>query len=79
MWLYRSGRQMPAIVLFEYQPTRGAIHPQKFLRGFKGYLTTDGYTVYTKIENVIPTGCWSHGRRGFTDARSRSISKSWLQ
>jgi transposase len=68
MWLYRTGRQMPAIVLFDYQPTRGAIHPQKFLTGFKGYLTTDGYKVYTKIENVVVSGCWSHARRGFAEA-----------
>lgn len=38
MWLYRSGRDGPPIVLFEYQPTRSAQHPRQFLKGFSGYL-----------------------------------------
>ena len=46
MWVYRSGRYGPGMVLYEYQPSRAREHPQEFLRGFKGYLTTDGYAVY---------------------------------
>lgn len=68
MWLYRSGRAGPGIVLLEYQPSRQGAHPKDFLEGFKGYLQTDGYAGYKQVENVIRVGCWSHARRGYTDA-----------
>jgi transposase len=69
MWLYRSsGRAGPEIILLDYQPTRQGVHPANFLTGFKGYLQTDGYIGYDQVNDVIRLGCWSHGRRGFTDA-----------
>ncbi|GMA52257.1 hypothetical protein GCM10025857_36140 [Alicyclobacillus contaminans] len=36
MWLYRSGRDGPSIVLFDYQETRSKEHPRRFLEGFRG-------------------------------------------
>ena len=68
MWLYRSGRYGPGIVLFEYQPTRSAEHPKEFLKAFKGYLVTDAYAGYNGIPNVTRVGCWAHARRGFDEA-----------
>ena len=68
IWLYRSGRDGPQIVLYEYQPTREAVHPQKFLSGFIGYLQVDGYDAYDTLPNVDLVGCWAHARRKFTDA-----------
>jgi hypothetical protein len=68
MWLYRSGRYGPPIVLFNYQTTRAGKHPQKFLIGFKGYLIIDGYDGYNGLADVILAGCWSHARRKYTDA-----------
>lgn len=68
LWLYRSGRDGPQIVLYEYQPTREATHPQKFLLGFIGYLHVDGYAAYDTLLNVVLVGCWAHARRQFTDA-----------
>ena len=39
MWLYRTGKEArQQLVLYEYQETRGAEHPENFLRGFEGYL-----------------------------------------
>lgn len=70
MWLYRSGRDGPHILLFEYQPSRAREHPATFLRGFHGYLQTDGYSAYEKIEGVRLVGCWSHARRKFVEALS---------
>ena len=56
MWLYRtSGDTDKPIVLYEYQPGRGAKHPKEFLSGFKGYLHTDGYAGYHDLgEDVTP-------------------------
>ncbi len=68
MWLYRSGRYGPGAVLYEYQPSRAAEHPIKFLSGFKGYLITDGYAAYGKVPDVTNAGCWAHARRKFDDA-----------
>jgi transposase len=67
MWLYRTGREAPAIVLYDYQPTRSGEHPKAFLQGFRGYLHVDGYSGYRDIPDVILIGCWSHARRKFTD------------
>jgi transposase len=68
MWLYRSGRDGPPIVLFEYQPTRAAEHPRLFLKGFSGYLHVDGYAAYEGLPGVRLCGCWSHARRKFIEA-----------
>ncbi len=37
LWVYRAGTG-PPITLYEYQPTRGGEHPERFLAGFSGYL-----------------------------------------
>lgn len=68
MWLYRSGRDGPAIVLYDYQESRSKEHPKEFLRGFKGYLHVDGYSGYHDLENVKLVGCWAHARRKFHEA-----------
>src|SRR5579859_1005047 len=68
LWLYRSGRDGPAIVLFEYQPTRAGEHPSNFLKGFAGWLHVDGYAGYEGLSDVTLVGCWAHARRKFTDA-----------
>lgn len=68
MWLYRSGRDGPPIVLFDYQPTRAAEHPRKFLTGFSGFLHVDGYAAYEGLPGVRLCGCWSHARRKFVEA-----------
>ena len=60
MWLYRTGRIGPPIILYEYQMTRAGEHPRKFLAGFKGYLLVDGYAGYNKVQNVTLVGCWAH-------------------
>ncbi|AEF93529.1 transposase IS66 [Desulfotomaculum nigrificans CO-1-SRB] len=68
LWLYRTGRMGPHIVLYEYQPTREGEHPSRFLNGFKGFLHVDGYSGYNKVPDVILVGCWAHARRKFDEA-----------
>lgn len=68
MWLYRSGRYGPPIILYEYQPTRSSDHPRRFLTGFSGYLQVDGYVGYEGLPGVILVGCWAHARRKFDEA-----------
>jgi transposase len=68
MWLYRSGRDGPSIVLFDYQETREKEHPKAFLKGFSGYLHVDGYSGYHDVANAKLVGCWAHARRKFDEA-----------
>lgn len=68
MWLYRSGRDGPPIVLYEYQPTREGVHPKMFLKGFCGFLHVDGYAGYEGLSGVTLIGCFAHARRKFIEA-----------
>jgi transposase len=68
MWLYRTGREPPPIVLFDYKTTRSGKHPKRFLSGFAGYLQVDGYAAYDTLPGVTLVGCWAHARRKFDEA-----------
>ena len=70
MWLYRTGGDTDKpIVLYEYQPGRGAKNPKEFLAGYKGYLHTDGYAGYHDLgKDITVVGCWAHARRKFDEA-----------
>ncbi|NLB03323.1 MAG: IS66 family transposase [Bacteroidales bacterium] len=76
MWLYRtSGEAKHQIVLYDYQPDRKRIHPETFLKSFKGCLHCDGYEGYHKLpESIIIVGCLAHLRRKFFDAL-KTLSK----
>ena len=70
-WAYHA--PIENLILFEYHPTRGFSATQSILRDFKGYLQSDGYTVYDKIakqEEVIHIPCLAHIRRKFFEAQS---------
>lgn len=68
MWLYRTGREGPQIVLYDYQTTRAGKYPRRFLSGFKGFLHVDGYSGYHAVQDVTLVGCWAHARRKFDEA-----------
>lgn len=69
MWLYRTGSDdKHPVVLYDYQPSRSGENAARYLEGFSGYLHTDGYSGYNKLENVTRCGCWAHLRRKFVEA-----------
>jgi len=72
MWLYRTSSDAKnSIILYEYQPSRSAMHPDKFLDGWSGFLHADGYSGYHSLEkngNITVIGCIAHARRKFNDA-----------
>jgi transposase len=69
MWVYRSAEDCSEpVVLFDYQPERGQQHPQAFLSGYEGLLTTDGYAAWRTLEGPTHFGCLAHARRAFVDA-----------
>lgn len=74
MWVYSTGKHAKQhIRIFEYQPGRSGEYPLKFLKGFKGYLHTDAYSGYNKVEGITRCLCWSHLRRNFVDALPKDI------
>ena len=69
MWLFRSGEDgLPPLILYRYTETRAKFNAVEFLKGFKGYLMTDGYQGYNKLPDIVREACWAHIRRKFCDA-----------
>jgi transposase len=74
MWVYSSGQYSKhPIRIFEYQPGRSGSYPQKFLKGFQGFLHSDAYSGYNKVPGVARCFCWAHLRRYFVDALPKDI------
>ena len=72
MWLYKTGQLENQVILYDYQKTRSSSCPEKFLKGFEGYLQTDGYVGYNKLvkenKNITHINCMAHIRRKFYEA-----------
>ena len=71
LWLQRGGPPDQPVVLYDYDPGRGAGVPKRLLEGFKGYLQTDGYDGYNAVvavNSLTHVGCMAHARRRFSDA-----------
>ena len=78
MWLIRGGPPQRPVVLFHYDPSRGAQVPLRLLDGFEGVLQSDGYAGYNKVcqDNPIRRiGCWDHARRKFVEASKAAPQK----
>ena len=69
MWLYRSGNDGKyPVILYDYQPSRNGDHASTYLKGVKGYIHSDGYSGYNKLNGITRCGCWAHLRRKFVEA-----------
>jgi transposase len=71
LWLQRGGPPDKPVVLYDYDPGRGAGVPTRLLTGFTGYLQTDGYDGYNAVvakNKLMHVGCMAHARRKFSDA-----------
>ena len=80
MWIYTSGSDgLPKIVLYEYQPGRGGVYSQQFLKGFQGMIQCDGYQGYNKVEDVLLACCMAHCRRKFFEALPAERKKKRLE
>jgi transposase len=58
-------------VVFDFEMTRSKQVAKDFFKDYGGILHTDGYVAYEKdigTRDLIHACCWSHARRGFTDA-----------
>ncbi|MEQ8197631.1 MAG: IS66 family transposase [Clostridiaceae bacterium] len=75
MWVYSTseGSKTP-MRLFDYQPSRSGDCPKEFLKNFNGYLHTDAYKGYSKVQGITRCFCWTHLRRYFADAIPKDIN-----
>lgn len=74
MWVYHSDMDYgtPLVYIYEYQPTRKADNPRKFLPDFHGTLVTAGYQVYhtlqaERADDIIVARCWAHTKRKWAE------------
>ena len=68
------------LVMYEYHPTRAGHVPLEFLKGYKGYLQTDGYAGYNASvaeHDLVHVGCMAHARREFHKAYNPKHKKSY--
>lgn len=80
MWVFKGGDPEKPSVIYQYSPSRSGSLPLEFLEGYSGYVQTDGYSGYNRLEsddtNIRLLGCFAHVRRYFIkiiDARPKSI------
>ena len=72
IWPYYGDSTHP-VILYDYTATRERAGPEKFLRGYRGYLQADAYGGYDAFfkdpaRGLIEVGCWAHARRYFHKA-----------
>jgi len=67
MWVYLSDAEHP-LILYDWQKSRATTCAKQFLGDFSGYLHTDGYEAYHKLDHITNVGCWAHARRKFDEA-----------
>jgi transposase len=72
IWPYYGDKEHP-VIAYDYTPTRERAGPEKFLKGYRGYLQADAYGGYDAFfkdpaRGLIEVGCWAHARRYFHKA-----------
>ncbi len=70
MWIFRRGDPEKPALIYQYHPTRSGDVAAEFLRGYKGYVQTDGYSGYNFLDSepdIEHIGCFAHARRKFKD------------
>jgi transposase len=73
LWARRGDLDHP-YTIYNYTDSRGHEGPAAFLRNYRGFLQTDGYSAYDTVVRksngrIIALCCWAHARRKFFDAR----------
>lgn len=71
MWVAVGFREGKPIHRFAYHPSRSGSFADELVKGFSGYLQTDGYSGYDHLEgrkDIVHVGCFAHIRRKFVEA-----------
>ncbi len=78
MWVFLGGSPGQPVVEYQYHPTRSGKIPFDALRGYEGFIQTDGYDGYQELGSqpgIVHVGCWAHTRRKFFEAKEVSKTK----
>lgn len=78
LWVSCAGPPHQKIVLFDYDPSRGASVPRRLLQDYQGLLLTDGYEAYDAAltgTSITHAACWAHVRRKFDEAHKAAVAK----
>jgi len=70
MWVARGGKKEKPVLLYNYFPYRNGKFVKDFLKGYAGYVQSDGYNAYNSVKDEVGitlAGCWAHARRKFVD------------
>src|SRR5450756_2575528 len=65
MWVQAGGPPGKPVVIYDYDPSRSGQVPVRLLKGYQGYLMTDGYDGYNQLartEGIERRACWTHVR-----------------
>jgi transposase len=79
MWVFMGGSTGRPAVMYQYHPSRAGEVAREFLKDYRGYVQTDGYTGYNELSNVegiVQVGCWAHVRRKFFEVSKASKNAS---
>ncbi|MFQ5700202.1 MAG: IS66 family transposase, partial [Myxococcota bacterium] len=71
LWALRGGVPEHPLLFYEYDASRSREVPKRLLRGFRGFLHTDGYGGYDALgaePGIVHVGCFAHARRKFDEA-----------
>jgi transposase len=71
-WVYIGDTRNPYVV-YDYTPRRTRDGPERFLKGFRGYLQADAFSGYDRMcagPDVTEVACWAHVRGKFFEART---------
>jgi transposase len=76
-WAYHNSTD--GLLWFDYRQGRGREGPQQQLKGFNGFLQTDGYAVYDVFKEtpgVTVLHCMAHARRKFFEAQQNDLPRA---
>jgi transposase len=65
------------IVIFHYHTSRAGEIAKEAIKGFTGYLQTDGLAAYNSVgdqDGIIHVGCFQHARSKFFEAKKSSVN-----
>ena len=69
MWVIRNAEcEEVQAAFFYYSRTRNGDNARALLFQFHGYLITDAYSGYEKVDDVTRALCWAHCRRYYIDS-----------
>ena len=78
MWVFRGGTPEHPTIAYLYSPSRSGDVPKDYLKGFRGWIQTDGYVGYEALAcepGIEHAGCWAHVRRNFHDVVKASAGE----